>query len=57
MSSIDDSWIFLVGYFLSFIPTMLTFIVFILPSKFYKKQFRQNFIQYRTVLRRRLRVI
>ncbi|CAF2685183.1 unnamed protein product [Rotaria sp. Silwood2] len=37
MKSTNDGWLFLVGYFISFIPPMLTFVVFILPSKFYKE--------------------
>jgi hypothetical protein len=57
MKSINDSWIFLIGYFLSFIPSMLTFIVFILPSKFYKKQCRQTCIRYRIAIQRCLHVI
>jgi uncharacterized membrane protein YwzB len=54
MKSTGDSWLFLVGYFISFIPPMLTFIVFILPSKFYKKEFHKSVHQYRTFLRRHL---
>jgi len=57
MKSIDDSWIFLIGYFLSFIPPMLTFIVFILPSKFYKKEFRQTVVRYRIRIQRRFNFI
>jgi hypothetical protein len=54
MKSSNDSWLFLVGYFISFIPPMLTFIVFILPSKFYKKEFHRSVVQFRTTIRRRL---
>ncbi|CAF4899962.1 unnamed protein product, partial [Rotaria sp. Silwood2] len=36
MKSTNDAWLFLIGYFISFILPMLTFVVFILPSKFYK---------------------
>jgi hypothetical protein len=39
MRSPDNSWLYLIGYFVSFIPSMLTFFVFILPSKTYKKEF------------------
>ncbi|UJR11665.1 hypothetical protein I4U23_015846 [Adineta vaga] len=38
MNSTKDSWIFLYGYFVSFIPTMITFFIFVLPSKFYRNQ-------------------
>jgi hypothetical protein len=48
MKSTNDSWLFLVGYFISFIPPMLTSVIFILPSKFYKKQFRNSVAPYRT---------
>jgi uncharacterized membrane protein len=39
MSSTRDSCFFLFGYFISFIPPILTFFVFVLPSKTYKKEF------------------
>ena len=55
MKSSNDAWLFLVGYFISFIPPMLTFVIFILPSNFYKKEFRKTIQQYRTIIRRRLR--
>ena len=54
MKSTGDSWLFLVGYFISFIPPMLTFVVFILPSKFYKKEFHKSVHQFRTTIQRRL---
>jgi hypothetical protein len=57
MKSSNDMWLFLVGYFISFIPPTLTFIIFILPSKFYKIEFYKSLAQYRTVVRRRLRLI
>ncbi len=53
MKSVDDSWLFLAGYFISFIPPMLTFIIFILPSKFYKKEFQETVNR----CRRRLHII
>ena len=57
MESTADSWLFLVGYFLSFIPPMLTFVVFIVPSKFYKKILWNSLRQYRRNLRQRLPLI
>jgi hypothetical protein len=39
MKSGRDPWLFLVGYFISFIPPLLTFIIFVLPSDMYKKEF------------------
>jgi hypothetical protein len=56
MKSSNDSWLFLTGYFISFVPPMLTFIVFILPSKFYKKEFRKSVTEFRTTIQRRLRL-
>ncbi|CAF4800695.1 unnamed protein product, partial [Rotaria sp. Silwood2] len=32
MKSASDSWLFLIGYFISFIPSMLTFVIYILRS-------------------------
>jgi len=40
MRSPHEPWLYLFGYYLSFIPAMLTFILFVLPSKLYKKQFK-----------------
>jgi uncharacterized Tic20 family protein len=57
MNSTDDAWLFLVGYFISFIPPILTFIVFILPSKFYRKEFQKSLAEYRTIIQRRLHFI
>jgi hypothetical protein len=57
MKSSNDSWLFLVGYFISFIPPMLTFIVFVLPSKFYKKEFHKSVVQFRMTIQRRLHLI
>jgi hypothetical protein len=51
MKSTDDAWLFLVGYFISFIPSMLTFVVFVLPSKTYKKEFWTNVKRYRSYIR------
>ncbi|CAF4488330.1 unnamed protein product [Rotaria sp. Silwood2] len=38
MKSPRNPWLYLFGYFISFIPSMMTFIVFILPSKKYKDE-------------------
>jgi hypothetical protein len=54
MQSANDSWLFLVGYFISFIPPMLTFVLFILPSKSYRKEFHKAIQQFRRAIRRRL---
>jgi hypothetical protein len=52
MKSVNDSWVFLVGYFISFIPRILTFVIFILPSKLYKKQFQKSIVRYQTDIER-----
>jgi uncharacterized membrane protein len=52
MRSTGDAWLFLMGYFISFIPCMLTFVMFIVPSNFYKKQFRSTIRQYRSSIQR-----
>ncbi|CAF4970062.1 unnamed protein product [Rotaria sp. Silwood1] len=57
MKSTNDAWLFLVGYLISFIPPMLTFLVFVLPSKFYKKQLHKSLVAYRTKIQRRLKYI
>jgi uncharacterized membrane protein (DUF485 family) len=39
MKSPSNSWLFLFGYLISFLPSIMTFIVYILPSKIYKDEF------------------
>jgi hypothetical protein len=39
MKTIDDLWIYLAGYFVSFVPPLLTFPIFVLPSRLYREQF------------------
>ena len=39
MKSPRNARLYLVGYFISFAPAMLTFVVFIVPSELYKKDF------------------
>ena len=57
MRSADDAWVYLGGYFISFIPPMLTFVVFVLPSTSYKKEFFKSFASYRMTVRRWLHLI
>ena len=49
MRSAREPWFYLIGYFLSFIPPMLTFVVFVLPSKQYKSELKAV---YRRTIRR-----
>jgi hypothetical protein len=41
------SWLYLSGYFISFIPSVLVFAVFVLPSGLYKKHFRKSIKRWR----------
>jgi len=52
MQSANDAWLFLIGYFIAFLPPMLTFIVFVSPSKFYKDEFYKSIRQFQTRIRR-----
>ena len=42
MKSSRNPWIYLFGYYISFMPLVLTFIIFVLPSKMYKQQFKEH---------------
>ena len=42
MKSSRDPWLYLIGYFLSFISSIMTFVVFVLPSDMYKKEFEKS---------------
>jgi hypothetical protein len=39
MESPHDSWLYLIGYYISFIPPLLIFPVFVLPSEKYRDEF------------------
>jgi hypothetical protein len=52
MKSGRDPWLFLMSYFISFVPPLLTFITFILPSKVYKKEFYNAIEAIRRTMRR-----
>jgi hypothetical protein len=43
----NNPWFFLSGCFISFAPSMLIFIVFVLPSDLYRKTFRTSLIKWR----------
>lgn len=45
-----DPWLLLTSYFISFVPSMLIFVVYVLPSQIYKKEF------YRSIDRLRQRI-
>lgn len=42
MSSSHDVWLPLIGYFISCVPPLLTFVIFVMPSKLYMKEFRKT---------------
>jgi hypothetical protein len=42
-----SSWLYLLGYFVSFIPSMTVFVVFVLPSEFYRLQLQQSIKSWR----------
>ncbi len=53
-SNNQNSWLFLFGYLISFIPLVLHFILFVLPSKLFKEEFQKCLKHYRRLIRRRL---
>jgi hypothetical protein len=40
-------WLYLIGYFISFMPSVFIFVVFVLPSAIFKKGFKQVIIRAR----------
>ena len=53
MKSARDPWLYLIGYFISFISPLITFIIFVLPSETYKREFDTIIKRYRTAIHRR----
>jgi len=51
MESANDAWLFLIGYFISFIPPILTFFIFIAPSKIYREEFYNTYRRFQRSLR------
>jgi hypothetical protein len=47
-----NSWLYLSGYFISFIPSASAFIVFVLPSELYKKAFKESIQRWRRLISR-----
>ncbi len=48
-----DPKLYFTGYFISFIPSLLTCFIFVLPSKMYKKEFNNTINEQWKTLRRR----
>jgi hypothetical protein len=42
-----NPWLYLCSYFISFTPSMLVFVVFVLPSKLYRKTLKKSLIRWR----------
>ena len=53
VDSSRNSWLYLCGYFISYTPPMLIFVVFILPSELYTKTFKEEIVQWLQRIRRR----
>lgn len=56
MKSARHSWLYLTGYFVSFIPPLLLFVLFVLPSTFYLTEFNEATVRIRTIIQRRFRL-
>ena len=56
MKSSNDAWLYMILYLISFVPSMVTFVIFVSPSKFYKKEFKRTLSRYRTLIRQHLRL-
>jgi hypothetical protein len=48
----QNPWLYLSAYFVSFIPSMLVFIIFVLPSSSYKKKFKDTIRSWQQRFRR-----
>ncbi|CAF1293771.1 unnamed protein product [Adineta ricciae] len=53
MKSMREPWLFLTGYFISFLPSVLTFVVFIWPSTTYKQEFKGMIKRHQIAMRQR----
>ncbi|CAF3636743.1 unnamed protein product [Rotaria sordida] len=42
VKSTRNPWLFILGYYISYVPSMLTFIIYIIPSDLFKKEFYQT---------------
>jgi hypothetical protein len=42
IKSLRNPWLFIFGYYISFIPPILSSIIFVLPSKTYRKELKPN---------------
>ena len=49
----SNVWLYMVGYLIPFIPPMLTFVLFISPSEFYRTELRITMVRYRRMVTQR----
>ena len=54
MKSPRNSWLYLLAYLMAFVPSMMTFLIYILPSKLYKDDCDMLVLQTRRRFRRRI---
>jgi hypothetical protein len=47
VNAASSPWLYLFGYFISFTPSMLIFVVFVLPSELYKKKMKESLTRWR----------
>jgi hypothetical protein len=52
MQTAGDAWLFLMGYFISFIPPIMVFFIFVVPSETYKEEFVNTWKRYQRSMRR-----
>ena len=52
MRSAREPWFYLIGYFVSFVPSTLIFVVFVLPSKHYRRELNDLYARTLRRLRR-----
>jgi len=50
IKSPNDFWFYLIGNYISLIPSLLTFTIYVLPSSAYKQAFRKVISRYRRIL-------
>ncbi|CAF4927760.1 unnamed protein product [Rotaria sp. Silwood1] len=55
LKSARNSWLFVCSYFISFIPPSLIFIIFVLPSEFYRKEFKEATARIRQIIQTQFR--
>jgi hypothetical protein len=47
----SNSWLYLSAYFISFTPSMLIFVIFVIPSELYRKTFKESLNSWRWLAR------